>query len=142
MEQMKIERNARVMAPSGEVGRVKYVVVDRQSREVTHIVVDSQRKQYMVPIAEVAMGSDGSVTFKGEWSEAADDRHFNRERFRALDVRKAEKESQRRSLRGGLPLLGTSKSAVIVAAMTASAVEPVTPTDHDDRHRDVDQRAA
>ena len=49
-KQMNIQREARVEATDGEVGRVKHVVVDPQTKEVTDIVVGQGGDEWLIPL--------------------------------------------------------------------------------------------
>ena len=54
----EIPRNARVEAVDGEVGRVRHIIVDPATRQVTDLVVEQDGRRWLVP-ANAVVGAEG-----------------------------------------------------------------------------------
>jgi uncharacterized protein (TIGR02271 family) len=130
---MDIDRDARVMASDGEVGRVKHVVVDGQTREVTDLVVDDGGNETLIPIAEVASADGKTVRLRGSRAQLRSAGMFNRDEFRGVDDDTAREESMGTARRGGAPLRDASDDSVAIdpargttgaAAMGGQTVAP------------------
>ena len=65
MSDLKIERGALVVATDGEVGRVSHVVVNRDTRELTDLVVDWGGREVVIPVAEIASSRGDQVVQRG-----------------------------------------------------------------------------
>lgn len=120
---MKIERNAKVMASDGEVGRVKHVVVDRQTKEVTQLVVEDGGEQYLVPMTSVASVNGDRVMLSGGRATVGQAR-FDRETYHAVDEEQVAEESTETARRGGAPLLDADDDEVEVGARQQAAPMP------------------
>lgn len=118
----KIERDARVVATDGELGRVKHVVVDPETREVTELVVEQDEREWLIPIGAVAGVEGGRVMLRARRSQFQGGNAFDRDHFHAVDDEAAERESARHSARGGAPLMDADDDAVVVGE-TAGTVE-------------------
>ena len=123
MSDLKIERGALVVATDGEVGRVSHVVVDRDTRELTDLVVDWGGREVVIPVAEIASARGDQVVLRGPSSGLALD-SFDRDQFRPVDDEAARQESARRAAHGGTPLLDAADDAVVVGGVPSG---PVTP---------------
>lgn len=116
MAGMDIDRDARVMASDGEVGRVKHVVVDGQTREVTDLVVDDGGNETLIPIAEVASADGKTVRLRGSRAQLRSAGMFNRDEFRGVDDDTAREESMGTARHGGAPLRDASDDSVAIDA--------------------------
>lgn len=123
MGNLKIERDARVVATDGEVGRVSHVVVDRDTREVTDIVVDRGGHELVIPIDTVS-GMRGDQIMLGVPRAGVPADAFDRDQFREVDDDVVREETARRAAHGGTLLLDADDDAVFVANTTS---DPATP---------------
>jgi uncharacterized protein (TIGR02271 family) len=121
MEQVRIERDTPVRAADGELGRVKYVVVDPQTREVTEIVVGRDRQEWLIPMTAVT-GMDGeALLLDGPRDRFRAAPAFHREQFESVSAAQVAAEHSGQALHGGAPLQAATED-VVVAGET-SAVE-------------------
>lgn len=127
MANMNIQRNARVMATDGEVGRVTHVVVDPTTREVTHIVVEDDGDESCVPVTQVATVEGDRVTLRGGVAEIGGASRFEREVFHAVDDEEARVETTHTAERGGAPLVDADEDEVQIGTGRATR-ETVTET--------------
>ena len=119
MEQVRIERDAPVRASDGELGRVKYVVVDPQTREVTDIVVGRGGQEWLIPMKAVT-GMDGEALLLGgsrDQYRAAP--AFHREQFESVDGERAAAERTGEARHGGAPLQAATGDAVVAGEVSA-----------------------
>lgn len=125
MAEMNLQRDARVFTADGEVGRVRHVVVDPETREVTDLVVEAHDRQYLIPIQAVDTLEGDCVTLAGT-ADAHWDVRFEREAYHPVDDERVRRESQREALHGGAPLMDARADAVQVGepAMRTTVVEP------------------
>lgn len=127
MATMNIERNARVQAGEGEIGTVKHVIVDHDTREVTNLAVDDHGKELLVPMSQVASVERDQVMLRGSQQSVRAQR-FNRDMYSLVDKAQARDQSRasgERADRGGAPLRDASKDAVEIG--TAQAAPAPTP---------------
>ncbi len=114
---MKINRNARVDGPDGEFGHVRHVIVDPDSREVTHIVVGNDLREWTVPINEVQSVDSRRVLLTRPTHEIINSApQFDRDSYHAVDEDAAREESRRTALHGGEPLPDANGHAVVTGA--------------------------
>jgi len=86
MAEMEIHRNDRVLSADGtEVGRVKHVIVDGPTRQVTDIVVEQDGHEWQVPLSAVMQNSGDSLTLRSTGSELTSSTRFNRSEYHAVD---------------------------------------------------------
>ena len=123
---MEIERDARVLATDGDLGRVTHVVVDRQTREVTEIVVDSGGQELLIPASAIASADGNTVRLRGTRSQLGAHR-FDRDEFHGIDEERAEAESAQRAARGGAPLQAASEDEVVIGGVQQAPVQPMQP---------------
>ncbi len=126
MERQNIRRGASVFASDGEVGRVTHVVVDRQTREVTDIVVEHDGREQLIPISAVAAVEGGRVVLRADRSQLRG-APFDRDQFHGVDDEAAADESRRRADRGGAPLIDANDDAVAVGGLPATSDESSFP---------------
>ena len=125
MQRMEIQRDARVVAADGEVGRVRHVVVDPETREVTDIVVRQDGNEWLVPISAVAGVDDDGVRLRGAWSEFQVVDAVRRGELEAVTPEEAREAGPGRAVHGGAPLLDAREDAVEVGGAGRSAAPPV-----------------
>lgn len=128
---MKIERNAKVMASDGEVGRVKHVVVDPQTKEVTQLVVADGGEEYLVPMTDVASVNGDRVMLSGGRATVGQAR-FDRETYHAVDEDRVAEESTETARRGGAPLLDADDEEVEVGGQQATSMPAERRTERRD----------
>ena len=86
MAEMDIHRNDRVMTADGtEVGRVKHVIVDGPTRQVTDFVVEQDGHEWQVPMSAVMQNSGDSLTLRTTGAELTSGARFNRSEYHAVD---------------------------------------------------------
>lgn len=134
MNGRSIERNAQVEASDGPVGRVKHVIVDPDSREVTDLVVQDDDQEWMVPITAVSSADGGHVQLRGTRADVYSAHAFNRAGFHPVDEQSAREESQGRAIRGGAPLIDAADDAVRVGGLNGEPPRVATDTDPDIEH--------
>ena len=117
MSGMKIERGARVLASDGEVGRVTHVVVDRETREVTEIVVEHDGQERLLPIGAVASADGDTVRLRGDLRQLPPTDRFRRDEFRGVDDETADAQNRGLAERGGAALRDAEDDAVTIAGL-------------------------
>ncbi len=128
MDELKIERDARVLSGGREVGRVTHVIVDPQTKEITQVVVAHDDRESTIPIAAVVSAGGGAVQLR-EGTDAALRGDFARDAFHALDDRTADAENAGVATHGGAPLRDAEPDAVVIerpGAATAQAGQLAT----------------
>src|SRR5437899_3146999 len=102
----KIRRNAQVAATDGELGEVRHVIVDPETREVTHVVVGHDLGEQLLPYTEVSAVDGDQVALRGTLHDYANAERFHRDEYRAVDDEQGKQESAHAATHGGAPLLG------------------------------------
>jgi len=120
MDELKIERDASVMAEYREVGRVTHVIVDPQTKEITQVVVAHDNRESTIPIAAIVSAGGGTVRLR-EGADAALRGDFARDAFHGLDDRTADAENAGIATHGGAPLRDAAADAVVIARPAAMA---------------------
>lgn len=128
--QHKIERDARVMARDGEVGRVSHVVVDPDTREVTEMVVDQDGREWLIPMSDVQSADGQRIILRVSRSEIRGADEFRRDEFHAIDDEQADRETQRRAAHGGAPLLDAEDNAVVIGDVGETETVGRTVVEH------------
>jgi uncharacterized protein (TIGR02271 family) len=86
MAEMEFHRNDRVLTADGmEVGRVKHVIVDGPTRQVTDIVVEWEGREWLMPLSAVGKSGNNSVTLLSTGAELSNAAGFDRHEFHAVD---------------------------------------------------------
>jgi uncharacterized protein (TIGR02271 family) len=86
MAEMDIHRDDRVITADGmEIGRVKHVIVDGPTRQVTDFVVEQDGHEMLVPMSAVMQNSGNSLTLRSTGTELASAAQFNRSEYHAVD---------------------------------------------------------
>jgi uncharacterized protein (TIGR02271 family) len=114
MAELNIQRNARVLASDGEVGRVSHVIVDSQTKEVTHLVVERDGDDYEVPMTAVQRVEGDRVTLQGDRSAVG--RRFDRAQYHEVDEDEVRSDTTRTAQRGGAPLQDADEDEVQVGS--------------------------
>lgn len=102
---MEIRRNAAVSTAEEMIGRVSHVIVDPETREATHIAVESGRGERLVPIGAVQSAVGDHVLLRGDGAMFDAAPAFDRGAFSAVD---GTAPDARR------PLLGATGDAVVL----------------------------
>ncbi len=86
MAEMEIDRDEQVVGPDGnEIGRVKHVIVDGPSRQVTDLVVEQHGAEFLVPLMSVERLEKGILQMR-ETSAATGNRGmFMRDGYHEVD---------------------------------------------------------
>ena len=113
MDELTIERDARVLAGGREIGRVAHVIVDPQTKEVARVVVAHDGGASAIPVALVASAGGGTMRLR-EGASPVLRGDFVREAFHGLDDRTADAESVGVAAHGGAPLRDAQPDAVVV----------------------------
>ncbi len=86
MAEMDIHRDDRVVTADGvELGRVKHVVVDGPTRQVTDFVVEQDGHEWLVPMSAVVQNSGNSLTLRSTGAELTSAARFDRGEYHAVD---------------------------------------------------------
>src|SRR5947209_13466039 len=99
-----LRQNAVVESVAEGTGRLKHVILDTSTREVTGIVVAYSGKEWLVPIYEVTRVTNDWVRLRGPWSDYLSGESFDRRDFRPVAPRVAQQEGMRRAIPGAAPL--------------------------------------
>lgn len=118
---MNIRRDVRVETPDGQIGRVKHVIVDPQTREVTDLVVRHDGADWMVPIGAVATVEGDHVRLRAGQRPFHLMQSFSRDQFHEVDEDEAIEESEEQAEHGGAPLLDANDDAVQVGRLPGAA---------------------
>ena len=81
----EIPRDAVVAATDGELGRVRHVVVDPQTRHVTDLVVEQDGRRWLVPAGAVAGVEGDHVRLQTERAQVQTERSADLAAFEALN---------------------------------------------------------
>src|SRR5215211_7184159 len=84
MQQITIERDAPVRATDGELGRVKHVVVDPTTREVTEIVVVKGDREWLIPMRAVVRMDGEAIILNGASAQFRAAPSFRRDQFEGV----------------------------------------------------------
>jgi hypothetical protein len=118
---MNIQRDALVLAADGEIGRVKHVIVDHQTREVTDIVAGHDGRETIIPMSAVASVEGDRVTLRGNRSDLADGVRFDMDHYHPVDPDTVREETAGTAQRGGAPLIDAADDAVEIAGKPQAA---------------------
>ncbi len=86
MAEMEIDRDEKVVGPDGvEIGRVKHVIVDGPSRQVTDLVVEQHGEEFLVPLMSVERLEKGTLQMREAPVGMSGDRIFMRDAYHEVD---------------------------------------------------------
>jgi len=86
MAELEIDRNEKVVGPDGsEIGRVKHVIVDGPSRQVTDLVVEQNGEEFLVPLTSVERLERGMLQMREAPAAMGSDRMFMRDGYHEVD---------------------------------------------------------
>ena len=86
MPEIDIHRDDRVITADGmEVGRVKHVIVDGPTRQVTDFVVEQDGHEMLVPMSAVMQNGGNSLTLRSTSAELTSAPDFNRSDYHVVD---------------------------------------------------------
>lgn len=86
MAEMEIDRDEQVVGPDGnEIGRVKHVIVDGPSRQVTDLVVEQHGAEFLVPLASIERSGPGTLMMRGTTAAMGNRGRFARELYHEID---------------------------------------------------------
>ncbi len=127
MAEMEIERNEQVVGPDGsEIGRVKHVIVDGPTRQVTDLVVEQNGAEFLVPLTSVERLEKGMLQMREAPAAMGSDRMFMRDGYHEVDEDDVAMMPAT-NVPGGATLEQTGKdSAVIADTRTAGAMPAET----------------
>ena len=84
MTSRDIPQGATVEATDGEVGRVRHVVVDPETRAVTDVVVEQGGRQWLIPAGAVAGVEGEQIRLEGDRAQFGSGAAFRAEEFEPL----------------------------------------------------------
>jgi uncharacterized protein (TIGR02271 family) len=111
MAEMNIQRNARVMASDGAVGRVTHVVVAPETKEVTDLVVDDGDGEQLIPISQVQRVEGDRVMLRGSRT-ALETAGFRRDQYHEVDEDEVRAATTQTARQGGAPLRDAAEDEV------------------------------
>lgn len=126
---MNIQRDAMVEASDGFLGRVRHVVVDPDTREVTDLVVDRDGTEWLVPARDVVQADGERIVLRSARAQIEGSATFDRNRYHAVDDEAARDETRRQALHGGAPLLDAGADAVEIGGVQSGELKAVNPGD-------------
>ncbi len=86
MVEMEINRDEQIVGPDGvEIGRVKHVIVEGPSRQVTDLVVEQHGEEFLVPLASVERGGPGTLMMRGTAAALGNRGTFERDMYHEID---------------------------------------------------------
>ncbi|MDQ6774953.1 MAG: YsnF/AvaK domain-containing protein [Actinomycetota bacterium] len=86
MAEIEIDRDEQVVGPDGnEIGRVKHVIVDGPSRQVTDLVVEQHGAEFLVPLASVERGAAGTLMMRETAAATGNRGMFARDAYHEVD---------------------------------------------------------
>lgn len=86
MVEMEINRDEQIVGPDGvEIGRVKHVIVEGPSRQVTDLVVEQHGEEFLVPLASVERGGPGTLMMRGTAAALGNQGTFERDMYHEID---------------------------------------------------------
>jgi len=125
MAEMEIHRDDRVMSADGmDLGRVKHVIVDGSTRQVTDIVVEQDGNERLVPLSAVMQNTAGSLTLRSTGAELASTAGFDRQAYHALDDDRAYDESQGRAMPGSATLEHAGADSALIDDERGTSAAP------------------
>jgi uncharacterized protein (TIGR02271 family) len=114
MTAMNIQRDARVETEDGHAGRVRHVVLDPDTHEVTHLGIKTNEGEWLVPMRDVRSVHGNRVLLGIPRARLTRMQALSRADFRPLDGRRARERTEARASFGGAPLLDARDDAVSV----------------------------
>ena len=115
VQSSSIHRHARVLATDGDFGRVTHVVVDPQTRAVTHIVTKHDGAEWQIPSQEVVDATGDRVVLRGDRARYYRGDIFDRDLFHTVDDDDVEHDREDAATRDRVPLLDAEDEQVDVA---------------------------
>jgi len=86
MAELEIDRDERVVGADGnEIGRVKHVIVDGPSRQVTDLVVEQHGEEFLVPLASIARLEPGTLMMRETGAATGNRGMFARDAYHEVD---------------------------------------------------------
>jgi len=86
MVEMEINRDEQIVGPDGvEIGRVKHVIVEGPSHQVTDLVVEQHGEEFLVPLASVERGGPGTLMMRGTAAALGNRGTFERDMYHEID---------------------------------------------------------
>ncbi len=115
MADMNIQRDAHVITGEGELGRVKHVIVDHQTKEVTDLVIGEEGREVIIPMSAVANVEGDRVMLRGNRSQYVSGGRFDMSHYHPIDEQTVRHDTERTAERGGAPLVNADKNEVEIA---------------------------
>jgi len=114
MAEMEIDRNEKVVGPDGnEIGRVKHVIVDGPTRQVTDLVVEQNGAEFLVPLMSVERLEKGTLQMREAPAAMGSDRMFMRDAYHEVDDSDVA-TMPATNTPGGATLEQTGKDSVVI----------------------------
>jgi uncharacterized protein (TIGR02271 family) len=118
-----LRRDARVEPVVGGAGRLKHIILDPETHEVTDLVAAFDGKEWLVPIAAVASAAPDRIVLRHGWSEYQARGPFVHDGYRSLDPQEARSGRSRVAGRGGAPLLDADRESVQIPQLVVPEEE-------------------
>jgi uncharacterized protein (TIGR02271 family) len=107
-----LQRNARIEAADGSVGRLKHIILQPGTHALTHLVVLHNGKEWLIPADEAFLTEGGRLRLSGPWSRYKERGAFEHRDYHAVDE----------SLRSARPVVSTSVPDRPAESTVSSAV--------------------
>lgn len=118
----RIERGARVLTQDGDLGEVYQVIVDPDTKELTHVVVAvTGGERLMIPSSMIANADDHTVTLDASRSSLegmADQLRYNEADFQPVDPDSVERPGATPT-HGGQTIVEADSSTVVAGSGTS-----------------------
>jgi len=122
MAELEIDRDEQVVGPDGnEIGRVKHVIVDGPSRQVTDLVVEQHGAEFLVPLASVERGAAGTLMVRETAAATGNRGMFARDAYHEVDE---DAVAGRATNAPGATLEQAGRDSAIIADNRARAAMP------------------
>ncbi len=116
MAEMEINRNDKVVGTDGsEIGRVKHVIVDGPTRQVTDLVVEQHGgEEFLVPLMSVQRVEKGTLQMLETPATIGSDRMFMRDAYHEVNENDAEMRPAT-NVPGGATLEQVGRDSAVIA---------------------------
>jgi uncharacterized protein (TIGR02271 family) len=86
MRSTDIPRNAAVLAHDGKLGRIRHIIVDPTTSEITELVVEHGGRRWLIPAGAVAGVEGKQIRVAGDRAQFEDGGVFRAEEYEPLDA--------------------------------------------------------
>jgi len=116
MAEMEIDRNDKVVGTDGnEIGRVKHVIVEGPTRQVTDLVIEQHGgEEFLVPLTSVQSLEKGTLQMRETPATMGSDRMFMRDAYHEVDENDVEMRPTTNAP-GGATLEQVGRDSAVIA---------------------------